>query len=316
MMWQKIIGILEKSGAVAAGIAEAGLVEDNAWRAYLDWVDNHCNAGMRYMENYPDIRRDARLLIEGAKSIISMAFPFKPSVFRDDGKGMIACYAYGEDYHDVIRKRLTVAVKEITDLFGGNHRICIDSAPVMERYWAVKAGIGERGDNGSVIVPGTGSMAFLAEIATTLKLGVESGFAGPWHKSTGPDRCTHCQVCTRRCPGGAIRPDGTVDARRCISYLSIEHRGPWIDNEALEAMATPEGRNIIFGCDLCLRICPLNTSIPPTPLPEFQPSEKILQLTKAEIAEMDQDRFSRFFKGSAIKRCKLNGIKRNIGLNP
>lgn len=223
---------------------------------------------------------------------------------------MIACYAYGDDYHDVLRKRLQEATRKITALFGGNCRICIDSAPVMERYWAVKSGIGERGHNGMVIVPSTGNMTFLAEIITTLEL-----TPGILFRQEVPDtECNGCDSCLRRCPTNALRPDGTVDSRLCLSYLTIEHRGPWETPEALQAMATPDGKNTIFGCDLCLRSCHLNANTPASGLPELMPREDVMKLTREEAAEMTQEEFSRVFKGSPIKRCKLVGLKRNIGI--
>lgn len=314
-----ISDILKKHGAVAVGFAKADLVDDCAWDAFLDWVSLKRNAGMKYMENHLAIRRDPRLLLEGAKSIISLAFPFKPSQFRETEKGMIACYAYGLDYHDVIRQRVTTALTEIREAFGGDYRICVDSAPIMERYWAVKAGIGEIGDNGSVNVPGIGNMVFLAEIVTTLELSngnpASKSDLTPIPNRKGDEKtCQHCGICRKGCPSGALLPGGTVNSNRCLSYLSIEHRGEWNDSEALAAMETETGKNLIFGCDRCLRICPLNKETPPTAIPEFFPSKEIWNLTKECVAELTQEEFSRIFKGSPIKRCKLAGLRRNVGI--
>ncbi len=307
-MTGKICGILRQSGAVAIGVAKAAPVEEEVWRAYLDWLSRKGHAGMAYMENHSSIRRDPRLLLEDAKSIISLAFPFKPAAFREPEKGMIACYAYGLDYHDAIRIRLSKTLEKVKEEFGGEYRICIDSAPIMERYWAVKAGIGEIGDNGAVIVPGAGNMVFLAEIITTLDL-------NPNVNITNLDLCLHCGKCLNECPANALRRDGTVDSARCLSYLTIEHRGAWSESEAIAAMNTDAGKNIIFGCDLCLRECPLNYDTPHTAIQEFHPLKGIMELNKEGVAGLEQEDFSRIFKGSPIKRCKLSGLKRNIGEN-
>ena len=310
-MIMRLKDILIRSGAVAGGALRAEYVEDRAWESYLDWINNGCQAGMGYMENHLPIRRDPRLLLEGAETIISLAFPFKPLRFRDSEKGMIACYAYGSDYHDVIRARLNKAVGEMKECFGGEYRICIDSAPIMERYWAAQ--IFERGDNGSVIVPGYGNMVFLAEILTTLPLERYGPLFLVNASENGMSSCNHCGRCRKACPAGAILADGRVDSRRCLSYLTIEHRGEWTSPEAIEATQTEAGKNLIFGCDLCLRCCPLNRNTPPSDIEEFDPREEVMNLTKEDVKQMKQEDFSRIFKGSPIKRCKLNGLKRNIG---
>ena len=311
-MIREISAILKQRGAVAVGFAKAAPVEECVWNSFLNWLNWRGHAGMSYMENHSAIRRDPRLLLDGAKNIISLAFPFKPAQFREQDKGMIACYAYGLDYHDVIRKRLDRAVEEMRESFGGEYRICVDSAPIMERYWAVKAGIGEIGANGAVIVPGHGNMVFLAEIVTTLDVGHTGN---PAKLDIDAQRCLNCGRCISECPANALHPDGTVESSRCLSYLTIEHRGDWMEHEAIEAMNTDAGKNLIFGCDLCLRNCLLNHSIPSTTIQEFRPSKEVMELTKEKVRRMEKEDFSRIFKGSPIKRCKLNGLKRNIGEN-
>jgi len=299
----RIRKIFMKSGAVSVGFASACEVEAGYARSFSEWLESGCNAGMAYMANHAALRKDPHLLLEGTSTVISLAFPFAPDKFRDNGLGMIACYAYGLDYHDIIRLRLSEAVKEAAEEFGGEYRICIDSAPVAERYWAVKAGVGFRGDNGSVIVPGHGGMVFLAEVLTTLKLTPDTPLK---------QECLHCGACTRACPGKALKSDGTVDSRRCISYLTIEHRGEWTEPEAIETMSTPAGENAIFGCDICLRACPLNKNIPATSIPEFRPLSGLMELSRAELSGLSPESFSRLFKDSPIKRAKLAGILRNI----
>ncbi len=299
--------ILKEAGAVAIGAAKCEAVDEHARNSFLAWLDSGNHADMGYMANHRELRFDPRLLLDDARTLISVAFPFAPSHYRNPEKGMIACYAYGEDYHEALRRRLRQAVEKIKSIYGGQYRICIDSAPVMERYWAVRTGIGTLGENGSVIVEGYGSMVFLAEIITTLPLSTM-----PLSTSITPQRlCTDCGRCVRGCPGGAIGEGGEVDSRRCISYLTIEHRGSWTDPEAIKVMNTPAGKSTIFGCDLCLRTCPLNRDLSPSPIPEFQPRPEIISLTREDVREMTQEEFSRYFKGSPIKRSKLSGLKRN-----
>ncbi|MDE6717071.1 MAG: tRNA epoxyqueuosine(34) reductase QueG [Muribaculaceae bacterium] len=318
---QRINDILKSHGAVAVGVSAADVTPPEAMQAFDRWIAAGHNAGMGYMANHRAIRRDPGLLLEGARSVISLAFPFAPSRFRDSSEGMIACYAYGDDYHDALRARLSEAVEELRAEFGGEWRVCIDSAPLLERYRAVRAGIGSTGRNGAVIVPGFGSMVFLAELITTLELPETSR---PESSPSNCDMtqylemphtqaCLNCGACVRACPGRAILPDGTVDARRCLSYLTIEHRGEWEPDVARGIMDSPVGKSVMFGCDICLRVCPLNKSIPPTDIAEFQPRDEIFYLRRREVESMTPEEFSRRFKGSPLKRAKLSGLKRNCG---
>ncbi|MDE6297306.1 MAG: DUF1730 domain-containing protein, partial [Muribaculaceae bacterium] len=274
-------------GAVAVGVSRAEPVADNHWQAFESWLDSGRSAGMEYMANHKAIRRDPRLLLDDARSVISLAFSFAPAIYRDSDKWMIACYAYGEDYHDVLRRRVREAVKEIKDIYGGEYRVCIDSAPILERYWAEKSGIGEIGKNGSLIVPGYGSMVFLCEVITTLELRekafvrrntqeLKQSFERKQLRESRESReenefCLGCGKCVAVCPGSAINGEGGIDARRCLSYLTIEHRGEWCSDEALETVGSEVGKKTLFGCDLCLRSCPLNKGLEPTRIEEFQP---------------------------------------------
>lgn len=312
-MTEKIIHILQRHGAVAVGFSEAGPVSREQTEIFERWLSEKKNAGMGYMANHSAIRRDPRLLLEGAATIISLAFPFTPEKFRKSEKGMIACYAYGKDYHDVIRSRLREAVEEMKTAFGGEYRICVDSAPIHERYWAVKSGIASVGCNGSVIVGEYGSMAFLAEIITTLRIPPDGR---PGIQGTDSDlTCKNCNICVKACPAGAIGSDHSVDARRCLSYLTIEHRGDWTEPESIDAMRTSAGKNTIFGCDICLRACPLNSSVAPTAIEEFHPIPGLMDLSSDDIRRMSRTDFSLFFRQSPIKRAKFDGLKRNIALN-
>lgn len=308
-MKEEIRGILSDTGAVAVGFARAERVSLEAENNFDEWLASGSHAGMEYMANHRELRLDPRTLLEGTRTVISLAYSFAPQSFRDPSKGIIACYAYFRDYHDVLRKLLKKTVKELEEKYGGSYRICIDSAPVMERYWAVKSGIGKRGWNGSVIVPQAGSLCFLAEILTTLEIAPDQPQG---------EKCLECGACKKGCPGHAIGENGTIDSRRCISYLTIEHRGEWTSPEALETMSTPIGRNTIFGCDHCLRVCPHNHAAVPisttatlSPIPTI-PS--ILTISRSDIARMTEEDFAKTFQGSPIRRAKLSGLLRNIGL--
>lgn len=298
----RIKDILLGSGASVAGFAAAGRVSAEYERIFDEWLKKGNYAGMEYMTRYRELRMNPELLLPDAKTVISVAFNFKPPRFRSSDKEIIACYAYGKDYHDVIRKRLKEVVSRLSSDYGGEYRICVDTAPVAERYWAVKAGIGFRGRNGQVIIPGTGGMVFLAEIITTLGL--------------PPDEplllnCKGCDACQSLCPAGALKPDSTIDARYCLSYLTIEHRGEWNSPEALKSLATTGGKSSLYGCDLCLRVCPHNLTAPATSLQDFYPSGKILTLSASDIRGMTPESFAETFRHSAVKRAKLEGLQRN-----
>lgn len=302
-MKDAIRNLISEAGACAVGFASAGLIEDCVAEDYGRWIGEGCNAGMGYLERHAPLRRDTGNVLSGAMTVISAAFSYAPAQRRDDGMPVISCYAYGEDYHDVLRRRLTPAVERMKREYGGDWRICIDSAPLAERYWAMRGGIGRLGRNGSVIIDGYGGLCFLAEILTTLEI--------------EPDRasekaCAGCGACVAACPTGALRPDGTVDARRCLNYLTIEHRGEWTV-EMAEAMHTEKGRNTLYGCDICQRVCPHNHDIPATDIEEFRLSEKLSALSAADVIGMSREEFSSFFKGSAIKRARYEGLTRNAG---
>lgn len=299
---EEIYKILRGCGACAVGTAVAGSVEQSMADRFDSWLDSGHNAGMAYMSNWREIRMDPRLLLEGARSVICTAFAYPSS------SGPIASYALGEDYHVVLRKVLEYAVERMRAVYGGEYRICVDSAPILERYWAEKCGVGFRGCNGLIIVPGVGSRVFLAEIVTTLSLSATA----PLEASCGAD----CRRCQQSCPAGALQADGTVDARRCLSYLTIEHRGEW-DETGAAAMATPAGRATLYGCDICQRVCPHNSDAEASGLsaekirPEFEPRSEVTALTAQMVAEMTQKEFSWIFRGSPIKRAKLAGLRRN-----
>lgn len=302
---EEIRCILKDSGACAVGFAKAAPVDSREWDRFCSWLSRGDNAGMEYMHNYPDLRRDPRLLLEGAQTVISLAFSYYPPQWRPKDIGTIAAYAYGRDYHKELRKLLKPAVKEITAKFPEAHfRICVDSAPVLERYWAQKAGIGIKGDNGALIIPGYGSMVFLVEIITDLAIAPDAEACGD---------CGHCGACRRACPGGAIEEDGTIDCRRCISYLTIEHRGDWSLPESIATMRTEAGRKTIFGCDICLRVCPHNRDVPSSPITAFHPSETMLSITETDILTLKTEEDLRSLAvASPLSRAGVAGLTRNV----
>ena len=205
--------IVLDAGACRVGFAAAGPVGDSTRRRYDSWIAGGRHAGMAYLGRYGDVRSDPRLLLDGAATVRSCAFDYRPSRRHP----LFADYSLGEDYHDVLRSRLTAAAEVICSRYGGLTRICVDTAPIRERYWAARAGVGVIGLNGLIIVDGIGSKVFLAEILWT-------GEVGP-DLSRLADICMNCGACVRACPGRALGGDMTLDARSCNSYLTIEHRG-------------------------------------------------------------------------------------------
>lgn len=290
---------LFEAGAAAVGFASAGPVSEDENRRLRGWLAAGHHAGMAWMERHADLRRDLDNVLPGTRTVISLAFPYAPERERPSDLPYLSRYAYGTDYHEAIRSLLT-AVLEQTGILS-SCRICIDSAPVSERFWAIRAGIGYRGDNGALIVPGIGPEVFLAEILTTIEFEPDS----PSYAE-----CLHCGVCLRACPTGALQADGTIDCRRCISYLTIEHRGPWTDPDAIAAMSTPAGRTSLFGCDRCITACPLrnDTSSPHT---WNQPLPAMLALTPSDIPAR-QSEFKRRFAHTALLRPGLQNLLRNI----
>lgn len=289
------------SGAVAVGFAKASPVPQEETILLKRFVEDGRHAGMEFLHRHVDLREDLRNVLPEVKALISCAFSYVPPIQRGPQLPAIADYALGKDYHDVIRRILTEAMEKISGSFPSVWRICIDSAPVSERWWALQAGIGKLGLNGSVIVEGAGSRCFLAEILTSLEIEPDI---------TSDSRCMECGKCAKACPTGALRPDGSLDARRCINYLTIEHRGEW-NGEGVEAMSTSEGRNSLFGCDICHNVCPCNRDLPPSRIKEFHATPRILGLNAQDALTMTQEEFSNLFRHSPIKRCKLEGLHRN-----
>lgn len=282
----------------ACGIAQSGPVSEAAAARYRQWIASGGNGCMDYAARYLDVRDNPALLLDGARSIIVVAMNYYPARLQREDAPQFAYYAYGRDYHEVMRDRLQRLAAYIKQLVpDAETRCCVDTAPLRERYWAVQAGVGFVGRNNALIIPGKGSFFFLGAIVTTAELAPDS----PCTLT-----CGDCGACERACPGGALKQGRPVDATRCLSCLTIEYRGelPQWTREALG--------NRVYGCDECQRVCPHNRNAVPTTVPELQPSEAFLNLSAADIAQMDQAAFSRLFSHSAVKRTKLAGLQRNL----
>lgn len=287
--------ILLETGAIAVGFAEAAPVPDTVNADYERWLVEGNNAGMTWMARHAELRKHPENVLPEVKTIISLAYPYGLTEGEIPPRG-ISAYARGKDYHKVIKSRL----RPIVAAFDGKWRICIDSAPLPERFWAVKAGTGYVGDNGALIVPGTGGEVFLTEILTDRAYTPDSPSGG---------ECLHCGACKESCPTGALRA-GHIDCRHCISYLTIEHRGPWVSAEARLAMATEAGQSTVVGCDRCVRVCPLNSS-PETVLPEFRSAETAIAIGEGRIPQADSDVRS-MLRDSPISRISPDDLLRNL----
>lgn len=289
------------SGAAAWRVARCGTVNHKADADFRSWLAEGCNASMAWLADKAEMRRDPSLLLEGACSVIVAAFPYRPSGSIPRPRMAISLYALGRDYHETVRERLAPVAGAIDAACGSQSRICVDSAPLRERYWAVEAGLGYIGRNNLLIVPGIGSMLFLGSILTTARLEPDAPLPPDCHP------CDACDApCLKACPTRAIRPDSTVDARRCLSYLTIEHRGPLPDGTDLH------GR--VFGCDACALACPHNRQpLPPgQPLPDFAPLPETMSLDADELTTMSQRAFARRFAHSPLSRARVQTLLRNL----
>lgn len=286
---------LAAAGAEVWGVARAEAVDPQAVELYDRWIASGAHGSMEYMERYGDVRSDPRLLLDGARSVLVAAFNYQPARRQDVGAPVIADYALGDDYHTVLRRRLDAVARDIENAYGGRTRVCVDTAPLRERYWAVRAGVGFIGLNNQLIVPGRGSRFFLGEIL--------------WTGEIEPDEpcrlsCDGCMRCVRACPGKAIEGNGGLCAARCLSYLTIEHRGELPPSAALG--------NRIYGCDVCQDVCPHNAGSRPGCIPEFTPRQELMALTRERVESMTQEEFSALFRNSAVKRTRISGLQRNL----
>lgn len=287
-----IVRELTVCGAVRAGFARAGKIDSAAAEEYSRWIAAGCHGTMDYLARHEPLRRSPESVLPGARTVISAAFPYAPR--QGDGHPLVADYALGRDYHAVVRGRLERVAAFIRGNCGALCRVCCDTAPLPERYWAVRAGVGYTGLNHQLYVPGMGAGFFLGEIVTTLELPPD-----------GPvmSECTGCGACVRACPTGALGTGGDFDARKCLSYLTIEYRGELPDGADLH------GR--VYGCDACRKACPLTPPEPVEALPEFRPGAELLALDREAFATMTTGRYRRLFAQSAIRRAPLSRLRHN-----
>ncbi|MFM8243834.1 MAG: tRNA epoxyqueuosine(34) reductase QueG [Crocinitomicaceae bacterium] len=288
-------------GFFYCGFSKATFLENEA-RNLEKWLNKNYHGKMSYMENHFDKRLDPRLLVEDAKTVISLLLNYFPTVKQinsEDEIPKISTYAYGEDYHVVIKDKLKELINEIKANFGEiNGRAFVDSAPVMDKAWAEKSGLGWIGKNSNLIHPKEGSFFFIAELIVDIDITPD----GPIK-----DYCGTCTRCIDACPTDAKVEPYVVRGDKCISYLTIELKDEILPNEFKGKMD-----NWAFGCDICQDVCPWNRFSKPTTEPRFQPNEKLLNLTSLEWEQLTEETFHELFKLSAVKRTKFSGLKRNI----
>lgn len=288
----------KRLGFEYCGISKAGFLEEEAPRLEK-WLKNKQHGKMQYMENYFDKRLDPRLLVDGAKSVISLLLNYFPDKKQSDETApKISKYAYGQDYHFVIKEKL----KELhhfmeTHIGQVNGRAFVDSAPVLDKAWAKKSGLGWIGKNANLITKNNGSFFFIAELIVDLEL----EFDGPIK-----DYCGSCTRCIDACPTQAITAPHVVDGSKCISYFTIELK------ENIPTEMAGKFQNWAFGCDVCQDVCPWNRFSKPHAEPLFTANSAMLELTKKDWEEISEDVFTKVFKDSAVKRTKFSGLKRNL----
>ena len=289
----------ERLGFMQCGISKAEFLEEEAPRLEK-WLANNHHGKMAYMENHFDKRLDPRLLVDDAKSVISLTLNYYSEAEQLDPEApRISKYAYGSDYHQVIKQKLF----ELLEFIGENvgevaGRAFVDSAPVLDRAWAKRAGIGWIGKNSNLISKKSGSFFFLAELIVDLDLEYDNAFE--------TDHCGTCTKCIDACPTEAILSPFIIDAKKCISYLTIELKDE-IPNQFNNKMD-----NWMFGCDVCQDVCPWNRFSVPHSEPAFQPNENLLQMKKTDWLDITEEVFQTIFKNSAVKRTKFKGLTRNI----
>lgn len=281
------------------GIAAANRLDDDARRLEA-WLNKGYHGKMAYMENHFELRIDPRKLVPGARSVITLLKNYYPEKKPVDHAPRIAKYAWGKDYHEVIRSQLNDFLVELRAVIGEiQGRGFVDSAPVLERTWAQKSGLGWIGKNGNLINKSSGSFFFIATLITDLDLQADDPFA--------KDFCGSCTRCIDACPTEAILPNKTIDGSRCISYYTIELKDALLPNEMKGKF-----ENWAFGCDTCQDVCPWNRFSTPNHDPAFNPLPAILELSTQEWMEMSEETFRSSFRHSALRRTKWSGIQRNL----
>jgi epoxyqueuosine reductase len=284
-------------GFLSCGVSKADFLEQEAPRLEK-WLKSNMHGQMQYMENHFDKRLDPRLLVDGAKSVISLLLNYYPEEFQNPESYQISKYAYGEDYHFVIKDKLKQLLEFIQESIGEvNGRAFVDSAPVLDKAWAAKSGLGWIGKNSNLITQKVGSFYFIAELIVDIELEYDTPTT---------DHCGTCTACIDACPTEAIVEPYVVDGSKCISYFTIELK----DNLPQEVKGQFD--NWMFGCDICQDVCPWNRFSKPHQEPLFSPHPDLLSMSKKDWQEITKETFNKVFKNSAVKRTKFDGLKRNI----
>lgn len=288
----------KRLGFTSCGVSKAEFLEDEAHNLE-SWLKNDFHGEMSYMANHFDKRLDPRLLVDDAKSVISLSYNYFPEEQQISNTYKVAKYAYGQDYHHVVKSKLRMLFEFIeTEIGQVSGRAFVDSAPVMERQWAERSGLGWNGKHSLLIQKELGSYFFLSELIIDLDLEPDHPFQ--------TDHCGTCTKCIDACPTEAILPNNTIDGSKCISYFTIE-----LKNEIPNSVKG-KFEDWMFGCDICQDVCPWNRFSKPHNEPLFNPHPDLLSMTKKDWHEITEDVFKKVFQKSAVKRTKYDGLQRNI----
>ena len=295
-----IIEEAERMGFDACGIANAAALEEES--AHVEqWLEGKHEGEMGYLTRNKEKRYDPRLLVEGTKSIVTVLYNYFPKQqIGDNDRYKIAKYAYGADYHDVLKRKMRQLLERIESQTGKleGTRVFVDSAPVLDRAWAVRCGLGFIGKNTTLIHPKKGSFFFIGHLFLPIEL-TETG-------QELTNRCGRCTKCLDACPTGALEAPFQMDARKCISYLTIEYKGNF------DTLDPKTFKGWMYGCDTCQDVCPYNRFSLPNMEPEFQPSQRLLDMREDDWKSLSKADFEELFKHSAVKRAGYEGLKRNI----
>ncbi|MCB9427048.1 MAG: tRNA epoxyqueuosine(34) reductase QueG [Flavobacteriales bacterium] len=287
----------KRLGFLSCGISQAGFLEEEAPRLE-SWLNKNYHGEMAYMANHFDKRLDPRLLVEGAKSVVALLLNYYPDQKQNSSSYKISKYAYGTDYHFVIKDKLKSLLNSIREQVGTvNGRVFVDSAPVLDKAWAAKSGLGWIGKNANLITQKVGSFYFIAELILDVELEYDSPTT---------DHCGTCTACIDSCPTQAIVAPYVVDGSKCISYYTIELKN------AIPQEVSGQFDDWMFGCDVCQDVCPWNRFSKPHQEPLFTPDSRLLEFSKRDWEELTEEVFNEIFKKSAVKRTKYQGLKRNI----
>jgi len=287
-------------GFEACGVAQATVLSEES--AHMEqWLEGGHEGEMSYLTRNREKRYDPRLLVEGTRSVVTVLYNYFPKQTIGDGEHYkIAKYAYGADYHEVLKQKMRQLLQRIETQTGPLEgvRVFVDSAPVLDRAWAVRCGLGFIGKNTTLIHPKRGSFLFIGHLFLPIAL-----------EATGqplPNHCGRCTKCLDACPTGALDEPFHIDARKCLSYLTIEYKG------SLEGQDPKRFKGWMYGCDICQDVCPYNRFSLPNSEPAFQPSEQLVKMREEDWIALDKDRFETLFKHSAMQRAGYEGLRRNI----